>query len=166
MNMEHKISFAMKKSKSDEWYTPESGVLPILKYIKPNSKIWCPFDGEESNYVKLFKEKGFKVVNTHISTGGDFFKIAIPDCDYIISNPPYSMRNQVLQKLFSLNKPFAMLMNTNGLFDSQVRWDLFKINNFTLIYLKGRTSFFQEQGVTQTTPLPSVSKCIYMQWII
>lgn len=29
---------------SDEVYTPEYAVKPILKYIKPNQVIWCPFD--------------------------------------------------------------------------------------------------------------------------
>lgn len=28
---------------SDEYYTPAYAVYPILKYLKPNSTIWCPF---------------------------------------------------------------------------------------------------------------------------
>lgn len=43
---------------SDEWYTPVEAVKPIMKYVKPHSIIWCPFDTEESNFVKLFKEGG------------------------------------------------------------------------------------------------------------
>ena len=155
----HKISFAMKKGKSDEWYTPESAVLPVLKYLKLKSKIWCPFDTDESNFVKVFLENDFDVVKTHIDNGFDFFKIE-KECDYIISNPPYSMRNDVLRRLFYFKKPFMMLMNTNGLFDSNIRWELFKNHNFTLIYLKGRTSFFQEYGVKQATSPPFQSAYI------
>lgn len=33
---------------TDEWYTPESAVYPIMPYIKENSTIWCPFDKEDS----------------------------------------------------------------------------------------------------------------------
>jgi len=28
--------------KNDEYYTPAYAVRPILKYLKPNAKIWCP----------------------------------------------------------------------------------------------------------------------------
>jgi hypothetical protein len=38
-------------SKNDEYYTHNYAIKPILKYIKPNSIIWCPFDTEQSNYV-------------------------------------------------------------------------------------------------------------------
>lgn len=33
--------------KDDEWYTPREAVEPIIKYLKPNSTIWCPFDKRE-----------------------------------------------------------------------------------------------------------------------
>jgi hypothetical protein len=155
-----KVSFSLNKVKSDEWFTPIEAVYPILKYINPNSIIWCPFDTEDSFFVKVFREKGFKVIATHIINGDDFFKIDVPNCDYIISNPPYSKRNNVLKRLFELKIPFAMLMNTNGLFDSEIRWNLFKDNNFSLIYLKGRTSFNQKQGKKQKTSPPFQSAYI------
>ena len=41
---------------SDEVYTPAYAVKPLLKYLdrgnKPFYTIWCPFDTEESEYVK------------------------------------------------------------------------------------------------------------------
>lgn len=123
------MNFAQIKAKTDEWYTPENAIRPILKYLKPNSLIWCPFDTKESNFPKILKEAGHTIINTHIENGYDFFELNI-DCDYIISNPPYSLRNKIYKKLFELNKPFAMLMNTNGLFDSKERWELFRNNEF------------------------------------
>ena len=33
---------------NDEFYTPYYAIEPLLKYLKPNSKILCPFDTEES----------------------------------------------------------------------------------------------------------------------
>ena len=39
---------------SDEVYTARYAVIPIEKYLKPNSTIWCPFDMEDSEYVKYF----------------------------------------------------------------------------------------------------------------
>lgn len=83
-------------SGNDEFYTPEYAVEPILEFIKPHSTIWCPFDNDESNYVKMLTEMGHKVINTHLDMGIDFFKCDIPECDYIISNPPYSLKQKFL----------------------------------------------------------------------
>lgn len=91
-------------SGNDEFYTPLYAVKPIEKYIKPHSTIWCPFDTEESNFVKRFRELGHKVIATHIHSGTDFFDCTIPECDYIISNPPYSLKTEVLQRLFKIKK--------------------------------------------------------------
>jgi len=154
------MDFAKKKAKSDEWYTPKNAILPIIKYIKKGSVIWCPFDTEESNFVKLFQNEGFKVVYGHIELGHDFFKYEPAHYDYIISNPPYSMRNDILTRLFELNKPFMMLMNTNGLFDSKVRWDLFSKNNFTLAYLSGRVNYMKEYGKKEKSAPPFQSAYI------
>ena len=42
---------------SDEYYTPREAVLPIIKFIdrgnKPQYTVWCPFDTENSNFVKI-----------------------------------------------------------------------------------------------------------------
>ena len=53
-------------NEKDEYYTPRILVEPILKYIKPNSTIWCPFDTEDSEFVSCFRENGHKVICTHI----------------------------------------------------------------------------------------------------
>lgn len=43
-------------SGNDEFYTPKYAVKPILEFIEPNSTIWCPFDTDESWFVKLLQE--------------------------------------------------------------------------------------------------------------
>lgn len=59
-------------SRNDEYYTPAYAVRPIINYLKPGTVIWCPFDTEESQYVKIFTENGFTVIHGHIRTGQDF----------------------------------------------------------------------------------------------
>ena len=130
-------------SRNDEYYTPACAIYPIMKYLERGSVIWCPFDSDESLYVKIFKANGFSVINTHISTGGNFFKLNI-ECDYIISNPPYSIRIKVLERLFSLNKRFAMLLGVVGLFDSRDKARLFKKNRFEIMYLNPRVRYFKD----------------------
>lgn len=132
------------KSKNDEYYTPAYAVEPVLKYIKPNSTVWCPFDTDDSNFVKVLEREGHVVINTHIESGQDFFKTEIPLCDYIISNPPYSVKLEVLKRLFELKKPFAMLIGVVGLFDSKDKADLFKDKNFEVMYLSPRVAYFKD----------------------
>lgn len=96
---------------SDEVYTPAYAVRPILKYLKPNSTIWCPFDTEDSEFVKVFMAAGHKVTYSHIDTEQNFFTYEPKeDYNYIISNPPFSIKDAILQRLTELNKPYAMLL--------------------------------------------------------
>jgi len=95
----------------DEYYTPKILVKPILKYLKPNSTIWCPFDTENSEFVIELKNDGHNVIYSHIVLGQDFFTYTPDiDYDYIISNPPFTLKKKVLERLYWLNKPFAMIM--------------------------------------------------------
>lgn len=146
------IQYEFKKN--DEYFTPEYAVVPILKYLKPNSTIWCPFDEEDSAYVKVLKENGHNVVYTHIFNGEDFFDIDIPECDYIISNPPYSLKEKVFIKLYEIGKPFAMLVNFQGLFDNKVRFELFKNNEVQLMYLSPRVNYFTPDNKNKASGVP------------
>ena len=128
-------------SGNDEYYTLAYAVTPIMKYLKPNSTIWCPFDTSESLYVKLLRASGHSVVHTHIQDGVDFFHAKIPECDYIISNPPYSIKYEVFKRLFEIGKPFAMLVGVVGLFESQKRFNLFANNKFEIMYFNKRVAY-------------------------
>ncbi len=149
-------------SGNDEFYTPMYAVLPIVKYLKPNSKIWCPFDTRESNFVKNFEYNNHNVIATHKNNGVDFFNCEIPDCDYIISNPPYSCKGDILEYLFKIGKPFAMLVGLVGLFESQKRFEMFKNNYFEIMYMSRRIAYFKdykEQKPSLNPPFSSVYIC-------
>lgn len=45
-------------SKNDEFYTPYYAVKPILKYLKKGTTIWCPFDTQDSQFVKSLQMGG------------------------------------------------------------------------------------------------------------
>jgi hypothetical protein len=131
-------------SQNDEFYTPAYAIEPLYEYIKPNSVIWCPFDTDNSLFVKLLKKQGHTVINTHLESGHNFFEVQPPECDYIISNPPYSLKYEVFAKLFEIGKSFAMLVGVVGLFESQKRFNLFKNNQFEILYMNKRISYFKD----------------------
>lgn len=148
-------------SGNDEFYTPTYAVKPLLKYLKPHSEIWCPFDTEHSNFVKVLEAEGYSVIYTHIGSGTDFFEADF-NCDYIISNPPYSLKGKVFERLFKLGKPFAMLVGVVGLFESQNRFQMFRDNEFEIMYMNRRIAYFksyEEQKPSLNPPFSSVYVC-------
>lgn len=149
-------------SGNDEFYTPSYAVKPIMKYIPTGSRIWCPFDTKDSLFVREFSGGGYNVTATHIINGEDFFKVDPVDCDYIISNPPYSIKGDVLQRLFDIGTPFAMLVGVVGLFESQKRFEMFRDNDFEIMYLNRRVAYFQsyeEQKPSLNPPFSSAYVC-------
>lgn len=156
------FSQAIKKSNTDEWYTPKENVEIIVPYLHKRGykKILCPFDTSESEFVKVLNEEGFEVSYSHIKTGTDFFEISnLNDYDAIVSNPPFSKRQGILERLFESGVPFAMILNFNGLFDSKKRWELFKNNKFELIVPLGRIHFFNEECEGNSPNFQSVYVC-------
>ena len=89
----------------------------------------------------------------HIETGQDFFEVDIPECDYIISNPPYSLKGQVFKKLYEIGKPFAMLINFQGIFDHKERFEMFKNNRVEMLWLSPRVNFIK-QGEYKPSGVP------------
>ena len=118
--MENK--FYIQKPQTDEWYTHRKDVKLIIPYLvrRNYKRILCPFDTEKSNFVKELKLYGFDVIYSHIDTGTDFFNIKdFSNIDCVVSNPPFSIRTEIIERLFAVKKPFALLQNINGLFDSK-----------------------------------------------
>ena len=148
-------------SGNDEFYTPRYAIVPILEFIKPNSKVWCPFDTSDSLFKELLEKEGHKVVCSHLENGEDFFELDI-ECDYIVSNPPYSIKKEVFKRLFKLKKPFAMLVGVVGLFESQARFEMFKENDFEIMYMNRRISYFKDYADEKPAlnpPFSSVYLC-------
>ena len=156
------FSQQIKQSNTDEWYTTKESVKLIIPSLLRGGykKILCPFDKAEGNFVKVLTEQGFEVTYGHIETGQDFFQYQdFSQFDAIVSNPPFSKRQAILEKLFAANVPFAMILNFNGLFDSKARWELFKNNQFELLIPLGRMHFFNEDCVGNSPNFQSIYVC-------
>ena len=149
-------------SNNDEYYTPLYAVRPIFKYLKEGSTIWCPFDTEESWFVKYGKHLGYNVIH---SQGKDFFSTYF-EADYIVSNPPYSIRTKVLQELFKRGVPFAMLLGVVGMFESQERFEMFRDNDFEVLYMNKRISFFQDYKDQKPALNPPFSTAYFCHHIL
>lgn len=131
--------------KNDECYTYRYGVEPLLEFLEPfrGKTIWCPFDKEEPEFVKVFKENGYKVVFSHIDYGQDFYTYEPEHFDLIVSNPPFSNKTKMFERVLSFNKPFAILMSVLYLNDG-TPYKLFKDKDLQLLLFKKRMSFMNQ----------------------
>ena len=132
---------AKTDKESDQVYTPSYAVKPIIKYIKPGSIVWCPFDTVDSAYVEELNAAGFTVIYSHIDNGQNFFEYEPDEYDVIISNPPFSIKDDILRRLNELNKPYAMLMPLPAL-QGQKRFKYLK-GSQALIFDK-RINYFKD----------------------
>ena len=151
---------------SDETYTPAYAVKPLVKYVKDYMKrnnksflvIWCPFDLQMSKYVEVLSQiPNVKVIYTHIDNGENFFYYE-PEEEYdvIISNPPFSCKDAVLQRLFELNKPYAMLLPIPTL-QGQTRFPFMK--DIQYLGFDKRINYYRDALMTKTQDGVSFGSC-------
>ena len=151
---------------SDEVYTPEYAIRPLIKYIEQYIKstqknelvIWCPFDQKFSKYVEILsKIPKVKVIYSHIDNGENFFYYE-PDEDYdlIISNPPFSCKDAVLKRLAELDKPYAMLLPIPTL-QGQARFPYMK--DIQYLGFDKRINYYKDVSMTKTQDGVSFGSC-------
>lgn len=127
----------------DEQYTPSSGVkilLPHIQHLK-GKVFWCPFDKEDSQFVRVLTENGFDVVYSHIEYGQDFLTYEPEKWDVIVSNPPYKNKRVYWERALDLKKPFALLLPLNILSDSVINTTM-REREFQLLIPSKRMRFY------------------------
>lgn len=118
--------------------------------IKQFSSIWFPFD----NYDSEFKLKAdelrlnYKATHKFDSEENDFFTTQPPkDCDLIISNPPFSLQNKILERTFKLIdygliKSFVLLLPLSTL-ETPFRANMYEKykDKLSIVIFKHRVKF-------------------------
>lgn len=125
---------------NDECYTPDYAVLPLVEYVKPGVTVWCPFDKEDSAFVRVLRQAGCTVLCSHIDNGQDFYDYEPEHWDVLISNPPFTNKRQIFERALSFNKPFALLMSLTWLNDSAPK-QLFAEKDLQLLMFDRRIKF-------------------------
>lgn len=119
--------------KYDDYMTPKSAWENIKDYIPKNKVLWEPFygDGESGKYLK---ELGFNVIHEDI----DFFTNNLGDI--VVSNPPFTLKKEVLTRLKELDKPFILIMPASVMTTQYLR-ELYKNSNLQIIIPRKRIQF-------------------------
>lgn len=144
--------------KNDECLTLDYAVKPILQYIKKGWVVWCPFDKEESEFVKQISKTN-KVIYSHIDNGENFYNYEPSEnWDCIISNPPFTNKRKIFERALSFNKPFALIMSNTWLNDSAPK-QLFKDKDLQLLMFEKRMKFLNNGKIDNKITFSSSYYC-------
>lgn len=134
----------IQNEKNDEFYTPKEAIIPILKYLDKNKIYWECTDYGDSNITKVLNEGGYKVISTN-KEQIDFLK-QDPNFsfDVIITNPPYSIKDEFIKRCYELGKPFMLLLPITAL-EGKARNKLYKKYGLEIIVLNKRINFMKDK---------------------
>jgi hypothetical protein len=128
-----------------DFQTPPYAILPLLPYLKEGSTIWECAAGS-GNLVNAFMDFEFNVIATDILTGQDFLKgKPKKPFDYIITNPPYNLKQEFLTRAYQLEVPFALLLPLTT-FETRKRQALFDQFGVKVIFFDKRIKFETPTG--------------------
>lgn len=125
----------------DNFQTPPEALNILLPFIKKEWLIWECAWGQGKLYNQLKKE-GYNVVGSDIEFN---FLENYKECDCIITNPPYSLKDQFIRRCYELKKPFALLMPLTAL-EGKKRQACYKEHGLQLIIPSKRINFETPSG--------------------
>lgn len=104
----------MSKVSADDFQTPTEALNPLILYLKDKRTIWECASGK-GNLSSELRKNGFFVIGTDILNGHDFLEWEPDDFDCIVTNPPYSLKEEFIKRCYELGRPFALLLPLTAL---------------------------------------------------
>jgi len=148
-------SFGMKTQKlngNDSYYTPREAFNDVSLYV-PEGQIWEPWVGESDS--EQFMADAFHC--EVIATKTDYFETEPPDgTTMIVSNPPYSIKKRVFDRLRDIGLPFMLLVPIGTFSKQYVRWCQPEMQ---IIVPRKRIHFIVGGEQTKRTPFDVVWLC-------
>ena len=123
--------------KHDDYMTPKYAWENIQQFIPKDKVIWECFYGDGKSGENL-RELGFEVIHEDI----DFFENNLGDI--LISNPPFTLKKEVFERLIKLDKPFIMISSQQLLFTQYFK-KIMKDKKLQLIIPPKRIEFIKIQ---------------------
>ena len=133
---------------SDEWYTDQATVDKAIVLLQPapNSVVMCPYDTENSLFVKTLKMRGHVV----ISGIDNFLEEDSYQFDYLITNPPFSIKDKVIEQIYKYKKPSLLILPLDTL-GGVKRGQLYEENGAPFVVIpRRRISYYDQEMVKRT----------------
>lgn len=118
----------------DRCYTPGYALDPLRPFLRRSWRIWEPAAGR-GHLVRELRRTGFDVVATELALldptervcgpeigyGIDFFTSLAQSFGVIVTNPPYSIKPEWIQRCYQVGRPFALLVPVETIGSNQVQ---------------------------------------------
>ena len=151
-----------KRSETDFYPTPSEVTEALLRFLglPKTTVIWEPACGE-MDMVSAMQSAGYSVIATDLSYGQDFLTEPLLECDWIITNPPFSVSDKFIERCAKHGKPFALLLKSQY-WHARRRYDLFqKITPSIVCPLTWRPDFLFKKHEKRSAPLMDVMWCVW-----
>lgn len=142
---------------SDEFYTPTQSWEKVSKYLPDEPVVvYEPFFGKGHTY-NFLKNEGYLVLG---QDGIDFYSDdatnMLKQCDCVITNPPFSIKYDVIQRLVQYDVPF-MIIFPMGCITTNKFCQAFNndTSNVSVIIPKGRLKFIKNEKIVS----PNFDSC-------
>ena len=134
----------MQQGHSNDFQSPAWVLKPIISYLK--DIIWECACGNGNLATELHDKYDFRVWDTDILTGTDFLDTDPEDyISCIVTNPPYTLKDEFLEHCYDLGLPFALLLPLTAL-EGIKRQALYRKHGLELILLPRRVKFETPSG--------------------
>jgi hypothetical protein len=154
---------AEKRSEMDFYPTPPEATEALLRFLDlpKDTFIWEPACGEmDMAYVMM--NAGYSVCATDLKYGQDFLTEPLHSCDWIITNPPFTVADKFIKRCVEHGKPFAMLLKSQY-WHAKKRYDLFYDTPPAYVCpLTWRPDFLFKKHETKKSPLMDVMWCVWI----
>ena len=157
-----------KRRELDFYPTPPEVTIALMEFLKlPKSEIWEPACGNGA-MVNVLKEYGHQVTGTDIVTGNDFLKTS-GKYDAIITNPPFNISEQFIEKALK-EAPIVAMVLKSQYWHAKKRLKLFNDNKPAFIlpltwrpdFLNGERGGSPTMEVIWTVWIEGIKDCKYI----
>lgn len=91
----------------------------------------------------------------------DFFHFEPDEWDILVSNPPFSKKNEVLKRAFAFQKPFALLLPVNSI-QGKARYKIFN-NEIQMLCFDSRVDYHITAEYALYNKGQSFRICVFLQ---
>lgn len=163
------MSLLHRLDTNNDYHTPDycmDYILPFIKKVKETSAkenftVWEPACSKQKMIVKYLKRHKIKTVGTCISKGRkyDFMTFEPPfEFDMIITNPPFSMKKEFIDKCLEYDKPFILIIPLRIL-ENTSWYSILKEKDFSLLIPMKRIHYIKPCGTKSKSAFQSGFLC-------
>lgn len=152
-NIKKKLPMQSNKG-SDDFQTPIEAVELIVQYI-PNSWIIAEVAWGKGLLANHLRNMGYMVIGEEnfdflnylkfLKQDSHYYYNYLKNCDCIVTNPPYSYKDQFIEMCYEIGIPFALLLPLTAL-EGKKRNYLFRTHGIQLIIPDKRFNFITPTG--------------------